>query len=210
MKALLCIAILSSFAFSARADESGASIDKLLLTVREEIPSTWSVFYEKQYNWLEISRNTSVMAASARPNLSVGEKADLKQFSFAFRVSPKMPPEEHQKLMAENVIIQNKAYLIYDDLIKRHVSHVFDEFSPETEEDKKLVDQYDSFKKSLHDIPEFYFHEISLKWIVNSPNNPVMSPIDSKTQVECDDIRDKVANLLSKYKDAEQGAAANP
>jgi len=70
---------------------------------------------------------------------------------------------------------------------------------PRTNEENAAVARYEVLKKSLHTLPDFYFDEISLKWEVNSPDNPIISVTDDRIRDECTRVQEKVVKLLSKY-----------
>lgn len=200
MKLLLYAAILCSFVSYSRADEKSASINDFMGKIRANIPTGWSVSYEKQNDWLEVSRDESVLCTSASPNSNPTEENRLQQFSFAFRISPKMPLTEYRKLSKQNLVIQGEMKMIYDELVKRHVPRKFDSFLAQTDGDKTLAFRYDSLKNSTRDLPDFYFQDISMTWALNSPANPTISVIDPKIHKECNSVRTEVGNLAFHYK----------
>jgi len=200
MKFILYVVILFSSVSFSRADDKSGSINNLIVKIRDKTPAGWRISYEKQYNWLEVSRDESILSKSAVPNSNPNEEGELRKFSFAFRISSKMPFTEFRKLSEENLEIKKKMKILYDDLAKRHISRKFDEFSPVTESDKKLVNQYHSLKKSMHNLPDFYFQNISLTWAVNSPTNSLSGAVDPKLEQECNLVRTGIENLLLEYK----------
>ena len=201
---LLTILAAVLWPFLAVAGTPEKSVHELLQKVRAELPKGWTARYDKEYSWLEVSRDESVLALSAVPNGSPDEKSERWQFRFSFRVLPFVPHLEYQRLSVENEKIQKKAHEIYEALGKRHVDQKFDNFFPKTDEDKQMVAQYEALKKSLHRLPNFYFRDIGLDWLFNSPDNPKIDVLDEGVRDECENVRNIVISLLSKY-DATKG-----
>jgi hypothetical protein len=189
-----------ALSFIASADEP--TVNRLLRGVRAELPEGWTASYDKEHAWLEVSRIEAVLALSALPNGPGGEKPERRTFAFAFHVVAAVHPTEYRRLRAENAQIQKKATALYEDLIRKRVSHKFDSFSPSTDEEKAVVAQYEALKTSLHPLPDFYFEAIGLKWGSNSPDNPVIRVTDDRVRDECTRVQEKVVKLLSKYEGA--------
>ncbi len=181
----------------ASADEP--TVNRLLRGVRAELPKGWTASYDKEHAWLEVYRDEAVSSISALPNGPPDEKPERRKFAFALRVMAVVPPNEHRRLSAENAKIQKEATALYENLIRKRVSHKFDSFSPGTDEDRTAVARYEALKKSLHTLPDFYFDDISLVWGSNSPDNPVISVTDDRIRDECTKVQEKVVRLLSKY-----------
>lgn len=90
---------------------------------------------------------------------------------FSLRVLGKIEPAEYERLAAENARIRKEADAIYEVLNHKRIDRKFDSFSPREEEDKKLVAKYESLKASLHPLPDGYFQDISLDWVLNGPDS---------------------------------------
>lgn len=181
----------------ASADEP--TVNQLLGIVRAELPKGWTVSYDKEHAWLEVSRDEAVLSIPTLPNGSGAEKPQRRTFIFAFRVVAAVHPTEYRRLSAENAQIQKNATALYEELISKRVSHKFDSFSPSTNEEKVAVAQYQALKKSLRRLPDFYCDAISLEWSLNSPDYPIISITDDRIRDECTRVQEKVMKLLFKY-----------
>jgi hypothetical protein len=53
---------------SARGEHQEQTVNRLLRSVRAELPKGWTASYDKTYAWLEISRDKAVLCESALPN----------------------------------------------------------------------------------------------------------------------------------------------
>jgi hypothetical protein len=200
VRTIILIFTFLALSFMASADEP--TVNRLLRSVRAELPKGWTASHDNERAWLEVSRVEAVLAISTLPNEPGGEKPERRTFAFAFRVVAAVHPTEYRRLSAENAQVQKKATALYEDLIRKRVSHKFDSFSPSTDEEKAAVAQYEALKKSLHPLPDFYFEAISLKWKFNSPDNPMIRVTDDSVRDECTRVQEKVVKLLSKYEGA--------
>lgn len=193
------ILALTSLALTLVASAGEPAIDRLLRGIRAELPKGWSASYDKEYAWLEVSRDEAVFVALTGPNSSPGLPPWRTQFAIGFRVKPIVLPEEYRRWSAENLQIQKKANALYDELKKRGLQQKFDSFGWKTEDDKKTVARYEALKKSLHWLPDFYFGDICLWWVFNSPEQPGIDVIDVRIGEECAKVQENVVKLLSKY-----------
>jgi len=197
MKTIILVFTLLAFSLISSATES--TENRLLRIVRAELPSGWTATYDPEYAWLEISRNEAVLSVSPLPNDSFDESPKWSTVTYAFRLVEAVDPAEYLRLSVENAQKQKNATALYEDLISKNVSRKFDSFSPSTNEEKELVEEYEALKKSIHTLPDFYFDDISLRWALNSPNNPSISVSDDRIRLECTRVRDTAVSLLSRY-----------
>jgi len=196
MKSFLFAIIAALLAYPSHAEDvSNKTVDKLLTAIRAELPKGWSVSYKQDDAWLEIIRNKKVLSLPALPNSNPSEKPKKTSFIFAFRIVPLVSPAKHKLISAENAAIT----ALYEDLVRRNIPRKYDSFSPQNEEDKKLVSQYEALKRPVRSLPDFYFQDISLKWAFNSPNNPIVRVADDRIREECNEVQQKVVRLLTKY-----------
>jgi hypothetical protein len=62
---------------------------------------------------------------------------------------------------AETARIQKASRALYGELERKGLSHKFDSFFGETDEDEAAVARYDALKKSRHKLPDFFFGDIA-------------------------------------------------
>ena len=191
---LAFLALVSSLSDGRGQQEQ--TVNELLGKVRAELPKGWTASYNKEDLRLEVSRDDAVPSLSAFPNGPPGEKPERRKYAFAFFVIPAVSPAEHRRLSAENARIQKEADALYQDLVKRHVSHKFDSFLPQTDSEKADVARYEALIASFHFLPNFYFRDISLLW---PPGARQIIVTDDKILKECAQVQERVVALFSKY-----------
>ena len=199
MKTLLLTFLTLALISSARGGQQERTANELLKNVRAELPKGWSATYDKEYSWLEVSRDEAVSSMSGLPNSPLYEKPERRIFRFAFRVMPAVSPDEYHRWSTENAKIQKQATALYEDLVKRRVSQKFDSFMPRTDSERTDVARYEALKASLHILPDFYFHDISLRWQLGSPGAHAIIITEDKIRDECTRVQKRVMKLLSKY-----------
>jgi hypothetical protein len=199
MKNLLLTILVLGLILSASAGQQDQTANALLANVRAELPKGWTASYDEEDSILRVSRDEMVSSSSTAPNLPMNEKPERRKFSFSFRVGPGVSPAEHRRLSTENAKIQKEASAIYEDLVKKRVPHKFDSFLPDTDSERATVARYEALKKSLHDLPDYYFRDISLQWVWGSPRIPRIFVRDDKIRDECAQVRERVVKLLSIY-----------
>ena len=178
---------------------------------------SWSVWYQPQYNLVDVQCNQLVlMEPEFAFNLSINEKREpaLKKPSFSFRVQPFISPEQYNRLAADNVIIDEQLMRMQGQMMK--ISRKFDSYSPRNAEEKKKVDQYNRLKTSRHDLPDFYFRDISVSWVWfpgrpsesrhagKIPNFVTATENQEGWQREQADAAKAVLQLLSRYEPQEK------
>ena len=182
------------------------TVNLLLSRMQAGLPKGWRASYEKDYSVLVISRDEAVLATRVFINGPPDQKPDRTKFAFAFRVVPVVSPAEHRRLNTDNGRIQKELSALYEVLKKKGLAAKFDSFSGKTDEDKAAVARYDALKKSLHELPNFYFEEISLEWLygwLEVRDWGVDIDIeDERIREECTQVQKKILSLLSKYEGA--------
>jgi len=139
------------------------------------------------------------------PNLSGDEKPERKQYAISFRVRPVVSPDEYRRLFWENVRIKDEREDLYHWLEKKGVPRGKDRFLGKTDEEKAAADRYEALGSSMHSLPDYYFGNISLKWIIGSPALDGLFGdyvVDDRIREECLQSRKKIMELLSPYEDA--------
>ncbi len=199
MKTLLLSLVTFIWAFPVHAKISSETTDALEERVRAALPKGWRVSYDKNDTFLQITRTKKALAFTAYPNQPPEQEPEMASFALSFRVVPRVSLEEYNRLSVENKKTNQEIEALYKILESRGLSQKFDSFLADKEEDKKLVDQYDKLRKSLHDLPDFYFRDISLKWIYGSADFPLVHMQDENIQKECEEVRDKIVKLFDQY-----------
>jgi len=205
MKTILLTILAVITTLSARGESTGQTVQDLLLTMRSKLPEGWSASYQKQYSLLEISRRKSVLGGSpGLPNLGDNQERSnvvRGRVSFSFRIITTVSPVEYKRMSAENAPILKKLKALTADLEKRKVrTGKGGTYVPRTDLDKQLVDQYNALKKILHDVPGFYFRNISLDLEGFPGRSPIsFIPEDNHVSEECSRVQETLIKLLSKY-----------
>jgi hypothetical protein len=133
--------------------------NELLRIVRAELPKGWSASYDKEYSWLEISRDEAVSTILGIINGPPGQKPERRKFLFAFRIVSGITVSEYRRLSAENVRVHEEANELFEQLVKMRIRRKFDSFLGRTDEEKKAVARYEGLKSSLHSLPSYYFRD---------------------------------------------------
>lgn len=171
----------------------------LLKKVQQLLPEGWSASYEQEYLSLTIQLDKKVFTESLAPNFSGNEKPELSKYSIAFRLAPFVSLAEYSRMKADNLKIRKEIDLQYQKLLNFRMPQKFNTFIPKTEQEKSAVARYESLKESMHDLPEYYFQDLSLNWIFNSPKNRISHPTDVRIAKECEEVTKKVTELLTAY-----------
>jgi hypothetical protein len=199
MKVLFLTFLVLVWALPVQAKITREATDALEELIRAELPRGWRVSYVKVDKCLKVTRIKKDLSRSVFPNQPPDEQDERRSFALAFRIHPLVSQEEYRRLAGENARISQEMEKLYEILDGRGMSRKFDTFFPEKEEDKMLVQRYEALRKSIHDLPDFHFRDISLTWIYGSSDFPLISMIDESVQKECDDVREKVVKLFRKY-----------
>lgn len=178
-----------------------AAVEDLLRQVRAALPEGWRASYEKEYSYLQVARDRPVLANRFVINGTPFTEPKLQEFGFSFRVLPYVRPEDYRRWRLENVKLEERRSALYEELVKRRVGHKFDSFIPRTDQEKAAVAEYEALKGG-HPLPDFYFGEISLRWIegsLSSNPSPDWEFADERVGAECRQVQSKVLSLLSTY-----------
>ncbi len=107
------------------------------------------------------------------PQLPFEQKPILARPALSLRVQRFVSPADYKRFKTENAAIN--AQLAQMRTQMRGFTLKSDSFSPRTEEQKKQADVYNRLKSSRHDLPDFYFRDISLSWWRLPGNETVLS-----------------------------------
>lgn len=179
---------------------SKKSIVSLVRSIKGVLPPDWSVSYGQENSSLEVVRRNKVFTSSCLPNSDPFEEPKLRQFYLLFRILPKVSQTDYQKMETDNQKKRREINALYNDLVRRKVNHKFDSFNPSKEKDKKDVARYNALKESLHTLPDFHFEDLTVNWIIGSPEYPMIYVNDDRLRLECENTRKKIVAILSAYK----------
>jgi len=185
-----------------RAEEAAQKIDPLLKSIRDTLPKGWSVEYDKETSFLLISRDEPVSATIVGPNGPPFQDPQISKYWFAFRVKEFVTPAKYQQWVAENAKIEKEARTIYDDFEKRGLLGRGERLRPVTDADKETATRYDDLINSKGVFPDFCFQDICLSWERGGPedwNTCTLFIKDDRIRGECDQMKEKVVKLFSKY-----------
>jgi hypothetical protein len=173
--------------------------DKFGKKVEVEREELWDL--NREGFWLlMIERDEPVACGSALDSTNGATETKMEQYSFGFSVGDFVTFGQHQQGTAENAEIQKKADVIYDDFARRRQLNKGATLWAKTDADKVAVARYDELIKSKHDLPDFYFQKASLWWQWGSPQGFAPSYVkDDRQRAECEQAREKVLKMLSKY-----------
>lgn len=198
-----CFSVLA-LNFSAYGGEQEPIINKLLGNIRAELPKGWTASYDKENLWLQVSRDEKVLSTFEVINGPAGgDRAELEEFVFAFRVMPGMTQAEYRRLKAENARIEKEAQVLYESLVNRKVpQELLDGFLPRSKEETVDVARLEALKTARRSLPDFAFGAISLQWGYGAPSWPThLYVVDDKTREECAGVEGGVLKLLEKFEE---------
>lgn len=95
-------------------------------------------------------------------NSSEYEKPRSQRMQFApdLEIKPFVTLSEYAQLKAKNEAIYKKLQTLEQDM--KHIRRSMADYDPQTEEEKKQVAAYKKLEREDHNLPKFYFHDISL------------------------------------------------
>jgi hypothetical protein len=121
------------------------------------------------------------------------------EITLGFR--PLIKSEEYEKLRKENEESGKKLEAMRAELRAAKIAHKFDDWLPDTPEQKKLLAAYRAAQKAMpfHRLPDLYdrTHSIDLEDSIRFPLT-FTSPDDAK---ECEQVKDSIRRLFSRYED---------
>lgn len=206
MKELFLTFVAITSMVSAQAIPAKKTVDDLIAKTRAQLPKGWTVFYREETGWFSITRDEATVTQSLLPNAAISfdgnEPATKSKFAIGFRVQKGVSADEFRRMAAENEKTGKELAAIDAELTKQRVPAKFDAYEPRNDSEKAVVARYDALKKSLHDLPDFKFHDIDLQWVYNTPGMPLMYVVDDKIRDECTRVQTAFLKLLTEYDDA--------
>jgi hypothetical protein len=204
-----CAAILLSgsplaneLQWNARPPKS--TVASLMREIKNRLPEGWSVSVgsDNAGAVMEIRRDHLTLATSEAPNLSVNEKPESVQVTYALGFVSFISPPEYQRLKAENQKIEKQVDAVYVKLEESStVSRKFDDFDGGNEEDKRNIAEYRRLENELHALPRFHYQNVSLEWAQINIEFGIGGwlPTNEATRRECDDVLKKIESVVSTY-----------
>jgi hypothetical protein len=188
---------------------ANASEKELLSKITSVLPDGWTAAYttyDGVNHFLDIDRVHETMLVSGGPNPAPDEKPTSGKISFDLRLLPFMPTKTFGKLKAENQDLGKKMYAIVRAVThgRPYMGSLSDLESTDenlSDEDRKKIAIYYRLESEMHEVPKFYFHDISLDWASQDPDRLGLTPapVDEVIARECQDVLKKIEAVLTKY-----------
>jgi hypothetical protein len=171
----------------------------------------WSVSFDEKSKTIDITRNALTSVSSNIPNPPPGQDDDkVDHFSFWLWVTPGLSKAEYAKEKGENYQTEKKIAVVYARLIaspnvggiQRPHGPVVMPSEPYTNNpaDQKNIAEYEHLKQSLHDLPDGYFENMSVRWFEQFPKGPDgAAPSSADVREECKELYRKLAAVPTKY-----------
>lgn len=179
----------------ATVAESPASPELLVKNIKGVLPKGWEVSWDPQYRWIEVTRLEETMfsgGANYNPN-----PAPFKgRYKIGLPVKDFMTAEEYERLSAENHAIRGALEKL--ELQMQAIPRSVSGFTPVNPDQQARVEAYETVKKQLHPLPDYYFKDISVDWL--SPELQRLAlPVNDQIRAECGVVAKQVQGLLSAY-----------
>jgi hypothetical protein len=136
------------------------------------------------------------------PNARGGAPAALGQFTLVFHIEPFVSPTDFTERKAQNDEVRKQLSALSEQM--RHIPHKFDSFLPRTDDEKKQVEEYKRLRGRLHQLPAYYFRNISFnpgrymsRYSIN--DYEYQRVVDQTVRSECKQVTRRVFSVLSRY-----------
>lgn len=155
-------------------DATAAALVRLIAV---QMPSgfDWRVFYQPQIDLIEVENIKQVQmeppAIISGPDMK--SEPIMRNPDFSFRVQPLVSPAEYIRFKAENAEIDARLEQTAAQL--KAITSKPESFSPRNADEKQRVEFYFRVKAQRHDLPEFYFRDISLSRVAYGDAPPTSS-----------------------------------
>jgi hypothetical protein len=122
-------------------------------------------------------------------------------YEITLRFRPRVTAETYEKLLKENKAITEKLEAMRDGLRKAQITHKFDEWLPNTPEQKKLVADYRAAQKAMpyHRLPDLYTDTNSID-LHDSVRFPLCFT-DVEVAKECETVKQAIRKLFKPHAD---------
>ena len=125
----------------------------------------------------------------------------IEPYEITLRFRPRLTAEAYEKLQKENKATAEKLEAMRDGLRAARISHKFDDWLPNTPEQKKLVADYRAAQKALpyHRLPDVYTdtHSIDIEDSVRFP----LSFANAEEAKECWGVKGDIRGLFKPHAD---------
>jgi hypothetical protein len=177
------------------ASDSPASPELLVKNIRGVLPKGWEVSWDPQYHWIEVSRLEETLF-SGGANFNPNPAPFKGKYKIGLPVRDFMPVEEYQRLVAENHAIRGALEKL--EVQMQAIPRSIGGFTPVNPDQQGRVEAYETVKKQLHPLPDYYFKDISVDWL--SPELQRLAlPTDDQVRAECGAVAKQVQALLNTY-----------
>lgn len=172
----------------------------LTVLIKKQLPPGWTVACQSKFPGIELKRLKPT--AMDDPgyyfggyNISVADKLEpLRHFTTFLSVGKFISPANYQRLYAANQKTEKQMNHIATGLLMGKFG-----YTARNAAEARRVKQYEQLEKSLHDLPDYYWHQVSL-WKTEIPGVADYELVqDEKVKKECKQVTLKMLNLLKVY-----------
>ena len=211
MLAVIIAAGVNLTVAKASDDPSLGTVHHLLQKMQAAAAPGWTVTYDEKLKIMEVTRKELTPISSNIPNPAPGgDDTRIDHFSFWLSVTPLVTRAEYTKQAAENHRTEKKIAEVYARLvasptvggIQRPHGPPIMESGPSSDNpaDQTNIVEYEYLKNSLHDLPDGYFDDISLRWDGQFPTGTFgPAPSDEAVRHECEKLYRKLAAVIAPY-----------
>jgi hypothetical protein len=143
-----------------------ANLEKCQADARKASPQmpygNWETTYHPQHDLIRVRRDEAVRRAYPRGN-PFNNPEEVSLLEFSLRVEPFVSPEEYLQFTKENEAIRGQLEKLVEQMGK--IKWIYGAFVPSNAEEKVQADAYNQLNKSFHQLPHYYFQNVSLSWV---------------------------------------------
>jgi hypothetical protein len=204
-RALLILAFLAGVA-SAEPPAGGAtsseSVPKESLdAVRAALPEGWSASAKGDKLVVRRKNPVSLYNPIGAPPGPEGEPRKLAApwpYEVTLRFRPLVSEKEYAQLNKKNAEVEGKVEKLRDGLRAAGIRHKFDDWLPETPEQKKLVEEYRVTQKGIRRLPDLYTPSHSIEF--GDSVGFVLLFAEEDERRECEKVKADVRKLFKAYR----------
>ena len=165
--------LVTSFAY---ADGKDDAIQALIAKIRPQLRTGWVVSCNKNLTCMEVERPQLV----AMDTWSASRRLVQAPYVLSLDIVPYLSVEDYKK-------VHDPTQRKYDSLVAALRAGKVDNVQRGIDESERLGD-------ALRSLPDYYFQNVSLRL-----RGPFGEPVDDLVRRECEEIRNNVLSVLSKY-----------
>ncbi len=198
--ALLSLLFAPGLLFAADSGPKGhvssATVAALTREIKANLPPGWTVTFNMESSEIEVERTEKTLANWVGPSSPI-EESKLLAYQLKLRVTPLISTQEYNRLSMENEERAGRIKKLREVLLNtpgiREIRPGL--FYPLTEPGKRAVLEYKRLVPTLHELPDYYYRDISLFW----ERFAEFQANDQTVQAECDQVPVQLRQLLDPY-----------